>query len=509
MASSGEHHLQLADGEYTLSQPISGSIIIEAQSMEGAVAQPFSAFPPCTFSALMPLLPITHRVKLSGIGTQGISINTKNPGDFVFVRGIDLLAKEKTAVTITSGKVQFQQANIIGRVQVIGQTSDVFIDDTIIRPPLMPVELGDLRARDSTNDIYVTKKDCAEAGVSVTNGATYGGFNVEIADAPALGICVSSAAAILCNGSIHDTRKSSDGKYGRGGEVLRGGSLTFRGTHIYDNSEVGLVASDSGSKLSLSNGVEIETHKSGAVLATAVGLMAQAGATLEATDVNVHDNSGLGVMITSGAYGTISRTRIAKNEGAGVVVYNANLTISSSQIQDTGNDASLGLGMGLLAFNAPSVTATDTTFARNVYSGAFISGEGGSVLFSGCTFSDNKKFALRSDLGYLGAGLFASGRCSGLSLQANTYSNNEGPHVFLDRSYASLSNSSYSKYSDASDTAFLAQNCTCQSGYMLSNFETLGLPKADYSVLLCPSSHELIPTLSFGFALQEPLAMSE
>lgn len=508
LSASSPQTIVLAAGSYSLSLPITGSISFVSadepalestgQSTQGLV----TVLPACNPSSPAAVVSAAPNVTLQGANGTPILVATKDSNARIGFSGLALSGNAENALTITSGTAAIARSLVGGSLVISGPNARASVENSVVSGPSFAIVAEPASPKLQRNDFYLSTVPCHRAGIKVVDGAEYVGSNVEIRESQERGICVHASSALLCNGSIHGTRQSSDAKYGRGAEALSGAALTLRGTHIYDNYEAGVLAADFSTQVTLRDRVEIDSQKPSTQLTTSVAIVSQERATVTATDLSVHDNNGLGALIETASTASFSTSNFSRNRGAGVVVYDGNTTIASSTIDHTTGDASLDLGMGVLTMRQSSLTMTGSTISANRYAGAWLAGATGRVDISSSTFSDHAKVALGAT-SVAGNGIYASGRCADLVLGTNTFTGNEGPHIFLHGAYATLSSSAYS----INGLEFVSQKCVCPSSYTLGELEGLGLPDATTTADLCPTTNHLVPPLSFGIYLSEVEAL--
>ncbi len=508
LAGGAAQTIILGPGTYSLNTPITGAISFVAadqasvESTASASQALSSVLTPCTASSTFPATPTTPSVRIEGAGTQGVAIASKDSGARITFTGIAISGGNEGALTVTSGTAAISRSTLSGSLVVSGPNARASVDGAVISSNLSAVAADPSSPKRQKNDLYVSSVACHRAGIKVVDGAEYVGSNVEIRGAQERGICVHASSALLCNGTIHGTLQSSDAKFGRGAEVLGGGALTLRGTRVYDNFETGILASDFSTAVTLADRVEIDSNKRSTQLATAVGIVAQEQATLTATDLTVHNNDGLGVFIETAALASLESVTISQNKGAGLALYDGKATLATTTIDHTSGDSSLDLGVGILTMRQSTLSVVGSTVTANRYAGAWLAGATGRIDISSSTFSEHAKVSLGAT-SVSGNGIYASGRCSDLSLRANTFSGNEGPHIFLNGAYATLAASTFS----ANGLEFVSQDCTCPASYTVGELEGLGLPDATTTVELCPASDRLVPPLTFGMYLSEAEAL--
>ncbi len=324
---------------------------------------------------------------------------------------------------------------------------DVFIHDT--------VGPGDLMAFGLSVD--------GGAGVEAVGGAITGTVGVGVQAAGAGTLLVLEGMEIAA--SYQDTGHGN----GFGAQAWGGAILTLEDVSLRDNTTIGLVAADPDTRVSM-QGVSVSGTglNSGLQGMTAVGVIAQDGAVVEAVDLEARDNDGVGLYaVDPGSAASCTGCVFRDNQFAGAVALDgAQLEISSSTISQTGESVNLGGGVGLFAAqqfrNAePVVRLTDSVVTDHAVAGVWLSGEGVYELSD--TLISRSSRIPHGITERCGDGVYARGigtEGGSLWLRGNTISDNRGAGLFLDASVAVLEDNEWS----ANSLDLLIQGEACDSG---------------------------------------------
>ena len=358
MEASADLHnpiILLGDGEHLLDEPVSQALELRSSALSPDAIAPLPQKNECgeipEFSLVEPPCAFIRRT----FPGPALKANFANPEDELVMRGVGLVgAPGAPMVEILSGHVNLINSHIGGRIDVRGEDASVSLLKTHVNsnnpgdiggPELVPTNVGSYGLSFGTTE-------CELALIFISGGASFYGWGLEIDKHPGIGICVDAGYANLCGGSIHDIHSLTNGTYGRGGVVRRGGKLILKQVDVYDVFEAGIAAVDGGSEAVLTRGCSVRNTRRSTATQIGVGILGQSG---------------------------------------------------------------------------------------NQYTGVYLDGDGGTTTIDNTVLADN--VAGRNSL--QGNGIFAQGVCSALTLTNNTYDGNESAHVFLLRSNASLSGSSY------------------------------------------------------------------
>ncbi len=307
-------------------------------------------------------------------------------------------------------------------------------------------------------------------GVDAHGGARLNAEACTILDSTGGGLLVNGTGTIaeIRDSIIADTRLNATGTAGFGVQVIGGAQLSILDCEASGNAMAGILGSDAGTSITL-QGVHIEdtSASQGAQGATAVGLVAQNGASVVATELVSSNNDGPGLYaVHEGTLLSCADCSIADNRFAAAVVADAGtLELSSTTLSGTGEAADLGGGVGVFAAQQwdggpPSMVLTDCSITSNPVAAAWF-GSDGRYEIAGSTLADSAGISFGST-SRCGDGVFARGTSawdgsSGLLLESNAISDNAGAGLFLDASSASLAGNSW----EDNDPDLLVQGPAC------------------------------------------------
>ncbi len=288
------------------------------------------------------------------------------------------------------------------------------------------------------------------------------------------------------------------------GYVSGGGQLTLKGTIVDHNREVGLLVDGAGSNLTLNDGATVRDTLRGQWASFATGVLAQNHGTLTMDDVTVLDTEGPGVLVLSDATATVTHSTIDSNAFVAVGVVGASLEMVQGQIGRTQSDANKGGGMGVYVNHdqdgPATVTIQDSFIEDNLVAGVYVRGDGGSTEVTGSKIEDTAVLKLTETVSIMGHGVYASDVVSGLTLTSNEFEGNEGAHVFLHGSNATLTGNSYVSNGVLD---FQQQHC----GGPISPVDLSADGLTGLIVVFCPEYDTLIRDWDFCLTLSEAVVI--
>ncbi len=249
------------------------------------------------------------------------------------------------------------------------------------------VTLDDVRVSDSLPD----RRGDLGRGINAQVGAALTATGCTVERSTDVGVFASDEGTRvdLVDTVVLDTQPSSDGSFGRGIVVQDGAAVTATGCTVQGNTEFGVDASGVGTSVDLVDTAILETH---AGSDGGLGIVARDGAAVSATGCTVQRNNRVGVR--------------ALGEGTTV-------QLRDSAVLDTLVGPEGDAGVGLLAQEGAALTATGCTVQGNTGLGVQASGAGTTVDLQDTDVVDNPDIGIQmSD----GAALTAAG----CTVQANT-----------------------------------------------------------------------------------------
>ena len=478
-------------GEYDVNAHFTGSVEIRSATLGAGSLQPFDWWS-CSNTAS----PTTVDVTLN-IPPSGIRVATPGEGK-VTLAGVVIQATGPRGIDVVAGDLVLRNSKMAGRLTLDSPAASASLSqvDMASGPGSGPWTAAQSVDPVGSLGLPFRSNDCDLGVISVTNGADFKARYLEVANQPAIGVCVDAAKALMCGGSIHDIRVSGDGDYGRGANVLRGGQLELRGVHIYDVSEAGLAVTGGGSTASLNSGTRIERVETTAFASVGVGVAGQSGATVQVQDSRVESARGPALFLSKAASAGVARSVFSLNQGAGVVAFGSTLTMSQTTIEKTEPHRTVGEVAGVLidhvALGPSTATFTGCTVQDNVLNGVWVNGDGGSTTVTG-------SMILRSRLdrdNLHGNGVFAHDVCSGLTLTHNRFIGNADAQVRLTGSNATFGGNTYTPNGVLD---FLQEECgqPCVSALAEADLSIDGLSSSTHTLSLCPRYDKLyrdVPT---------------
>ena len=325
-------------------------------------------------------------------------------------------------------------------------------------------------------------------GIQASNGASVSAEDCDLWENAALGVVatVSGTSVSLHRCAIRDTQPSGGEDYGYGIGAGSGASLTVTDCQVSGNTTAGVVAVDSGTQVTLRETAIRETRR-GELYTVGMGLVVQAQAAVAATALELASNEGPGLYVVDRSTRVdCSRCRLQRNQFAGaVLVHGASLTLEGSLIEGTTAQENIGGGAGVFSEPwdgpPPTLAITDCTIQDNPIAGVWLSGQG-SYAFTGNRIHGGEGWTRQSltkcgDALYAREGVTAWDGSSGLLLQENELMDGLGAGLLLDDASATLIGNSYG--SNAVD--LVTQGADCATPPVGYEEEGLG------SVELCPS----------------------
>ncbi len=304
--------------------------------------------------------------------------------------------------------------------------------------------------------------------LSITEGARLTAEACELDSNFGLGVQAGGegTSVVLLDSTIRNSLPIEQGKFGYGILVDGGANLSVERGLIEGNTEVGLVAMNPGTEVTLVDSTLSGTlvgYDMGAV--NAVGLGVQDDAVVTASGLEIRDNEGPGLYA---ADGTLECTdcELLDNRFAGAVVADLGvLELESSTISGTSESIDTGGGVGvqagqILGWGPPTLVLGDSVVSDNPVAGVHIAGQG-SFQLSGNSFTGGTGLS-HGVTTRCGDGVYASGTeawdgSTGLTLDGNELTGNVGTGLFLDDAGALLEGNSWTD----NDLDLLVQGDAC------------------------------------------------
>ncbi len=205
-------------------------------------------------------------------------------------------------------------------------------------------------------------------GITAMDGASLVGAGVVLEGNSDVGLYVEEPGTRveLTDSAVRDTRSRPDGSRGQGVSVELGGLLVADGLSVEDNTAIGLVVSDLGSRVELTDS-NVRTTAPRPDGTGGQGIVATEWGALEAVGLVVEDNHDTGL----------------------VVQLDATATIQSVQVGGDGlAEDAIGWGIGVI--DGGSLTAVDLLVDRARGVGLVGSGAGATVVLEQATIQDTQ-----------------------------------------------------------------------------------------------------------------------
>jgi len=296
-------------------------------------------------------------------------------------------------------------------------------------------------------------------GIEVYGGASLTAEDCEVSGNTAVGVLAANAGTMvnLHETTIHDTQANVDGKSGFGIQVSGGASLEAETCKVVGNTEVGVLAQDSDSTVSLRETIVQGTQPNG-FEEGGNGIEVSGGASLDAEDCEVSGNTavgvsvggddcvvilretrirdtlpnkngdgGWGVNIFGGASLYAEACKVSGNTAIGVSASHpgTSVVLQETTIEDTRPDENCMLGYGIQVSEGASLDAEACEVWENNGTGVLASYSGTSV-----TLRDTRiASTMRGEIATVGIGISAQYSASVVATGIEV-SSNEGPGFY-------------------------------------------------------------------------------
>ena len=362
-------------------------------------------------------------------------------------------------------------------------------------------------------DVTSTRQEAGGTGgrgASVQQGSSLTAEGCRFENNGDVGILATSGSTVLLtNVEVRDTMTEADGTSGRGIGAQEGSLLLADDCLIEANSEVGVLASDIGTEVHLSD-LEIRRTQRASNTTVAVGLVSQRGAVVTATDLVVEQTEGLGVAaVDQGALSCVD-CAVTDSSFAGILAWGGGrIDLTDVTCTGTSPDANEGGGIGIYMsarFGPSTLLVADSTFEDHPYAAVWLDGDGSytignSTLVGGygeeLVYPDGTTLLLHGDGVVAIDGVTSWDGTSGLKLEGNEIRGSVRAGVLLDASSAQLTDNSFND----NDTDLIWQDCAGVD-------EPNGLdevPVVDY----CPVYDHHTAPLEFNLYLEDQLPLDQ
>ncbi len=369
-------------------------------------------------------------------------------------------------------------------------------------------QLIDCAVRDNLPD----ETGQAGAGIVVAYGAAFAADGLRVVGNHGAGLSAEHAGThvVLRDSSISETSCDANGDFGYGIQVSDSAQLTAMRCELTSNTNTSIITRDPGTHALLrDSAIAGTTPGYGWQSMTATGASVQQGATLTATGLSIRDTQGPGLyVVAEGSSIDCEACELTANQFAGAAALSGgSLTMRSSTITDTVDQANLGGGVGVFAalqweeweWGLPALTLEACTISSSSLAGVWLSGEGAYTL-AGNTITDSVGIP-HCNGNRCGEGVYASATsawdgATGLLLEGNTISGNAGAGVLLDDASAQLDQNTWSD----NTPDLLVQGASCDE--LLAEYGDV--PTSDICPLWDQPTCDLWFRLDMGVAAIDP-----
>ncbi len=316
-------------------------------------------------------------------------------------------------------------------------------------------------------DTRPDKNTGAGYGIDVYAGASLEAEACELSGNIGVGVGASDTgtAVTLRETTIRDSQPAEGGAFGYGIDVYGGAKLCMESCQVSDNAGIGVLAGESGTRVSLRDTTVQDTRPNGSGVG-GWGVQVSNGALLEAESCLVSGNTELGVVAllsgsitlrrtciqdtqpdedglfgygieaSSGASLAVEDCEVLGNATAGIVVGDAGTvaTLRETSIQDTqpGEAGAYGYGVGVV--DGASLEAESCAVLGNASAGVVAAGLGTSLILLDTTISATKNGEFYTAAS--GIDVYDGASVQGTGVEV---SSNEGPGFYLTSGDSQLS----------------------------------------------------------------------
>jgi|GEM_PF-4991968 len=301
------------------------------------------------------------------------------------------------------------------------------------------------------NDVQITetwpRSDGAGGGaIELLGGATLRTTNLIIEDSLEYGILAGTDTSLsMTGGTVRGIRPSSATSSGTGVWVQNGATAQLTDVLLESNTGVGLGAS-SGSTVQ-ATGVEVTDTILPSGWRAAAAVLAQGDSQLIASNLSIQHTQGAALYaIDTHTLVSCDGCVIDDSEFAGVVVFDAQVSVTDSTIENTRSHAYLGGGIGAFIRDRRgpgSLTITGSDIGPHPVSGVWCEGLGACTL-ANTHIDGGTGFAVSGEGIVHGNGVVVTGASITHSdppvptFEGVTFTSGHGPSLLLHRSTASL-----------------------------------------------------------------------
>ncbi len=253
----------------------------------------------------------------------------------------------------------------------------------------------------------------------------------------------------LFDSAIEQTKATSDQVWGIGAYVGRAGRLTLDSSTVDSSGEAHILADGTGTRVVARDGTELRGTVRMVRYTVSLGVVVQNDATFVGDELRVAESAGPGLLVTGSASASINDAVLETSSFAGIAVAGGSLDLAGGSISDTLADDNLGGGVGVfvadLTTSSSAMAIDGATIDNNIYGGVWVQDTSGSVEIGSSKITNSREVSLYEGvaLSIHGNGVMAFGVLTGLVIDANEFEGNEGDHVLLDGSNATVTGNVY------------------------------------------------------------------
>lgn len=247
---------------------------------------------------------------------------------------------------------------------------------------------------------------------------------------------------------IRDVDPTEVGRNGQGLTVSEGAQVTLKNSLIEQTSYAGVQVAEEGSYLDLSDTIISQTRNDGR-RGTAMGVVIQGGADMDAKGMTVTSTEGIGLYVVSDAHATCTDCEFTDSRGAAIALRrDSALTLDGCSIEGVSPDANQGGGVGIYAQDIEDLLVQDCSVTDTSIAGIWLSGPGSyQIIRSTVRGAEPIAWGSESRCGdaiYAEDGISAWSEGMGLSLVDNTLHDAPRAGLFLNDASASVDGGSWS-----------------------------------------------------------------